>query len=168
MTVDLEPAQQGGSLTPSRRAGVPGRRLEGERVVEALHALEVVDWGEAGGDRAPTLLGRRVMRGARAVRFEPSSRRINRSNFGVVDGRAVQDGEAPSGVPDLLGDPPVLARVGVGRLQVLGAVIALKARRADSATRGQGSSRLRPVPGPQPSLARSSSTGRKKSVGTGK
>ena len=62
--VDLELAQQVGLLDAvAAEPGVP--RLEllvGERVVEALHPLQVVDRGELGRDRAADLLGRRVRR----------------------------------------------------------------------------------------------------------
>ena len=60
--VDLELAQQRRVVDPvARQARVPRRQLVvGERVVEALHPLEVVDGGELGGDGAADLLGRRV------------------------------------------------------------------------------------------------------------
>ena len=62
--VDLELAQQRRRLDPvAAEPGVPGGELVvGERVVEALHPLEVVDGGELRRDRAADLLGRRVGR----------------------------------------------------------------------------------------------------------
>ena len=58
--VDLELAQQRGVVDAvAAEPGVPRLQLVvGEGVVEALHALQVVDGGELGRDRAADLLGR--------------------------------------------------------------------------------------------------------------
>ena len=105
--VDLELAQQVGRLDAvAGQPGVPGLELlVGERVVEALHPLQVVDRGELGRDRAADLLGRRV-RGPQLgelllERLEPAQPLVE---VGVVEGRVVEDVVAPARVLDLLAD----------------------------------------------------------------
>ena len=118
--VDLELAQQVGRLEAlALQTGVPPLELVvGERVVEALHPLEVVDRGELGGHRSTDLLGRRV---GGAELGEPVLQRLELAQphveVGVRQRRVVEHVVAPAGVVDLLADLPVtLARLGWGGL----------------------------------------------------
>ena len=110
-TVDLELAQQRGRRDVlATEAGVP--RLElgvGERVVERLHPLEVVDRGELRRDRAADLLGRRVG-GAELGELLLEALQLAQPDVVLRVGqrRVVQHEVAPAGVLDLLHDRRVL------------------------------------------------------------
>ncbi len=98
---------------------MPGLELVvGERVVEALHPLEVVDGGELRRHRAADLLGRRVG-GAQLGELllellEPAQPLVV---VGVRQGRAVEHEVAPAGLLDLVGELSVLL-TGLGRCRL--------------------------------------------------
>ena len=142
--VDLELAEQRRVLDAvARQPGVPGLELlVGERVVEALHPLQVVDGGELGRDRAADLLGRRVRRAQLGELLlellEPAQPPVV---VGVGQGGVVEHEVAPARLLDLLGEPLVLARAPRG-VAWLGSLMALILPVAtDTSAHG------RPIPG---------------------
>ena len=105
------------SPAPSRaiRACHDSQLLEGERVVEALHPLQVVDGGELGRERAADLLGgavRRLQLGELLLELvDPAPLHVV---VGVGQRRLVEHEVAPARVLDLLCKSLMLVAVCVG------------------------------------------------------